>query len=61
MLLTKARGQTALRWTLLRILLEFLQYFRIVFNISNPWSIRTDLPCVASFCELWPVYPQATK
>jgi len=39
-LLTKSRGPADLRWVVLRVLLEFLQIFRVVFNTTfSAWSI----------------------
>ena len=45
MLLTRNRGQVDLRWVVLRIVLEFLQLFRVVFNTTfAAWSIETQQP-----------------
>lgn len=44
-LLTRNRGQVDLRWVVLRIVLEFLQLFRVVFNTTfEAWSIRRGNP-----------------
>uniref|UniRef100_A0A383WLS1 Uncharacterized protein n=1 Tax=Tetradesmus obliquus TaxID=3088 RepID=A0A383WLS1_TETOB len=41
--LSKNRKATDLRWTAGRIVLEFLQMFRVVFNTVFRWKINTDL------------------
>jgi hypothetical protein len=41
-LLNKSRGEIDIRLVMLRVLLEFLQFFRVVFNTTFPaWSIDT--------------------
>lgn len=43
-LLTKNKNQVDIRWVLLRVVLEFLQFFRVVFNTFFPaWSINQNL------------------
>ena len=45
MLLTRNRGQVDLRWVVLRVVLEFLQLFRVVFNTTfAAWAIDTKSP-----------------
>ncbi|KAI8467685.1 MAG: hypothetical protein J3K34DRAFT_523567 [Monoraphidium minutum] len=43
-LLGKSRGQQDLRWIALRVVLEFLQMFRVVFNTSFLWVVRAESP-----------------
>ncbi|GBF95600.1 hypothetical protein Rsub_08582 [Raphidocelis subcapitata] len=42
-LLTRRASQTDLKWVVLRIVLEFLQMFRVVFNTSFVWVIDREL------------------
>lgn len=41
--LTKNRGATSVRLTILRVVVEWLQFFHIVFNSSIGWKIDTDI------------------